>query len=149
MTMGYNPEDLARLKHLYEMGDQILDVTDDHETRIANLEAASASSILYATKAYWDRQLTFVPPRGALIIYADRTVENDVNIPGFKVGDGNAYVVDLPFSQQDLETAIRNHVNNSRIHLSEDDRSKLEDSVKTRIETQSGSSDYTLVFTKD
>lgn len=147
--MSYNPEDLARLKHLYEMGDEILNITDDHETRIHNLEEASSQSILYATKSYWDRQLTFVPPRGALIIYADRTVEDSVNIPGFKVGDGNAYVVDLPFSQQDLETAIRNHINNSRIHLSEDDRSKLEDSVKTRIETQSGSGDYTLVFTKD
>lgn len=151
--MNYDPESLARLKHLYDLGDHIFDITDDHEKRIKGLEEASSSSILYATKAYWDRQLTFVPPRGAIIIYSDYArVEVDgsgKNVPNFKVGDGNAYVVDLPFLHCDLQSALEAHIQNANAHLSDEDRQKLGSSVKASVAVQNGSNDYTLVFSTD
>ena len=42
-----------------------------------------------------------------------------------KVGDGLAYVVDLPFSSEPID----DHINNMMVHLSEHDRWKLENSV--------------------
>lgn len=151
--MSYNPEDLARLKHLYELGDQILNLFDDEASRLDTLIGEVDGSILYGTKEYWSQQLGFIPKKGAIIIYTDYTKqysgETTVDVPNFKVGDGKAYVVDLPFSNDDLRMAIRTHLEDASIHLSEDDRDKLENSVKTSIKTQSGSSDYTLVFSKD
>ena len=54
--------------------------------------------------ADWAAQTSLVSERGAIYIYTDKTYTTaggDVVAPGIKIGDGLAYVVDLPF-QSDL-----------------------------------------------
>jgi len=81
--------------------------------------------VMYGTTAEWNADLTYVPARGTIIVYSDRgtvTINNTtINVPGIKVGDGNAYLVDLPFVGKDREeaimTALNTHVNNTDIHV--------------------------------
>lgn len=82
------------------------------------------------TTANWNEALGFIPLEGELIIYNDyQTVQKEVGgeirnvvIPGLKIGDGMAYVQDLPFVGEDLRDVIMEHVNNPEIHVSMRDR---------------------------
>ena len=82
------------------------------------------------TTQHWNEALGFIPLEGELIVYNDyTTVEKKVNgidtmvtIPGIKIGDGMAYVQDLPFVGDDLRDQILDHINNPEIHVSVRDR---------------------------
>ena len=39
-------------------------------------------------------------------------------MPGIKIGDGAAYVQDLPFVDEELRDKIMDHINNPDIHVS-------------------------------
>lgn len=97
-------------------------------------------SIRVDTTASWNAQTTYVPSKGQLIIYMDGTTVDDVTYPKFKVGDGNAYVVDLPFTEGDFEKQLQTHLANQSAHLSATDRTKLENSVVVSL------SDETLIL---
>ena len=43
-------------------------------------------------------------------------VTKTVNIPGIKIGTGNAYVQDLAFIDEDLRDKLLAHINNAEIH---------------------------------
>lgn len=80
------------------------------------------------TTANWDKTVGFVPLEGEIIIYDDystktfttekygETVTKTVNIPGIKIGTGNAYVQDLGFVDEDLRDMILEHINNVDVH---------------------------------
>lgn len=80
------------------------------------------------TTANWNNARGFVPMAGEVIIYDDYQVKTwqveeygeivtkSENIPGIKIGDGNAYVQDLPFVDKDLREKLMNHINNVDIH---------------------------------
>lgn len=50
------------------------------------------------TTAEWNLEPTLISEKNALYIYTDYKVVEGVMIPGIKIGDGMAYVIDLPFS---------------------------------------------------
>jgi hypothetical protein len=93
-------------------------------------------SIRVDTTASWSTQTSYVPPKGQLIIYLDGNTVDDVTYPKFKVGDGNAYVVDLPFTEGDFEKQLQIHIANQSIHLSATDRTKLENSIVVSLEAE-------------
>ena len=80
------------------------------------------------TTIHWNNARCFVPMAGEVIIYDDyqiktwqveeygEIVTKTENIPGIKIGDGNAYVQDLPFIDEDLRDKLITHINNSEIH---------------------------------
>ena len=80
------------------------------------------------TTIHWNNARGFVPMAGEVIIYDDyqiktwqveeygEIVTKTENIPGIKIGDGNAYVQDLPFIDEDLRDKLITHINNSEIH---------------------------------
>ena len=78
------------------------------------------------TTANWNNAIGFIPLAGEIIIYTDyKTItkeidgeERQVQIPAIKIGDGMAYVQDLPFVDEDLRDRIIDHINNSNIHVS-------------------------------
>ena len=82
------------------------------------------------TTANWNRARGFIPFDGEIIIYTDyQTVQKEIDgqtknvyIPGVKVGDGRAYVQDLPFVDEELRSYIMGHINNPNVHVSEQDR---------------------------
>lgn len=130
--MAYQVEDLTRLKHLLELGERILTITDAHNERITALENAEGG-ILFGTTAEWQAKPTFIPAAGTIVIYTDYANLNDKDVPNFKVGDGNAYLVDLPFSQDDLRAVVAAHIADNTRHLTPEDRTKIEDSVSVEV----------------
>lgn len=80
------------------------------------------------TTANWNNARGFIPMAGEVIIYDDyqkktwqveeygEIVTKTENIPGIKIGDGQAYVQDLPFVDKDLRERLMNHINNIDIH---------------------------------
>ena len=131
--MAYQVEDLTRLKHLLEFGSRFLNITDSHNERITALENGQ-SGILVGTTAEWGAKPTFIPDAGTVIIYSDYASVDDKDVPNFKVGDGNAYLVDLPFSQDDLRAVVAAHIADNSKHLSAEDRTKLNDSVSVSVD---------------
>lgn len=84
------------------------------------------------TTEHWNAKRSFIPLRGEIIIYTDHGQMDDgygntINVPGIKVGDGNAYLIDLPFVGAEERYAIlhelRTHTNDWSIHVSAEDRS--------------------------
>lgn len=83
------------------------------------------------TTENWNEKLSYVPNRGDIIIYTDHgKIPDDygelVNVPGIKIGDGNAYLIDLPFVGADVRyqilTELRAHTNNTVIHITDEER---------------------------
>jgi len=69
----------------------------------------------------WATEPTFVPELGEFIVYMNRSVINNVEYAGVKIGDGMAYVADLPFVGDDVASSIlaqlNLHANNTDIHV--------------------------------
>ena len=82
----------------------------------------NTGKVRIGTSEEWELQPTLVPERGEFIVYTDRTVIDDVCYSGVKVGDGNAYLVDLPFVGDDVASliigSINSHIMDSNIHVS-------------------------------
>lgn len=83
------------------------------------------------TTAEWNQNRQFIPMRGEVIIYTDHGTITDeydrtINVPGVKIGDGNAYLIDLPFAGDDVSYQIlhelREHTSNQVIHVTQQDR---------------------------
>lgn len=76
---------------------------------------------LYNTTAYWNSQRGYIPKAGEIIIYSDYQTIDDcgkiINLPGIKIGSGNAYVQDLAFlGAYDAQTMI-DHIADLSIHI--------------------------------
>ena len=77
------------------------------------------------TTANWNAARGFVPMAGEVIVYTDySSYQKEVNgqiktilIPGIKIGDGGAYVQDLPFVDEDLRDTLMDHINNMDLHV--------------------------------
>lgn len=77
------------------------------------------------TTVNWNNARGFIPLEGELIVYNDYTTirkivngnEQDVVVPAIKIGDGRAYVQDLPFVNDELRDQILDHINNPEIHV--------------------------------
>jgi hypothetical protein len=77
------------------------------------------------TTTNWDAARGFVPMAGEVIVYTDySSYQKEVNgqiktilIPGIKIGDGNAYVQDLPFVDEDLRDILMEHIRDMDLHV--------------------------------
>ena len=75
--------------------------------------------------AAWNAARGFIPLQGELIIYNDyKTIQKEIDgelrtvqIPGVKIGDGQTYVQDLPFIDEELRDKVMMHINNPDIHV--------------------------------
>ena len=77
------------------------------------------------TTQHWNEALGFIPLEGEIIIYNDyNTVQKEVDgviqnitVPAIKIGDGMAFVQDLPFVNDELRVQLLNHIENPNIHV--------------------------------
>lgn len=78
------------------------------------------------TTAFWNEQRGFVPLDGEAIIYTDHrnigTEQEPVWVPGLKIGDGDAYVQDLPFIDDALSQQLIAHINDYDLHITPSER---------------------------
>lgn len=76
------------------------------------------------TTANWNNARGFIPLAGEIIIYTDySSYEKEVDgrvktilVPNIKIGDGMAYVQDLPFANEKLRDTLMEHITNMDIH---------------------------------
>lgn len=106
-------------------GTEIGNITINNNT--TTLYAPPSSKIISHTTAEWESLgVSTVSESGVLYVYTDyKQDESGNNIPGFKMGDGNAYVADLPFSSAIFDA----HMNNTDIHITAAEREKWNNKV--------------------
>lgn len=109
---------------------------------------SSSSDIQIHTTSYWNQQISYIPPAGTLIIYSDYSILDNKEVPNFKVGDGLAYVVDLPFIEDDLRAQLIEHIDNSSIHVTAQEKQNWNNKVFVNAEQISQTDqEYRLTFT--
>ena len=95
---------------------------------------ASELDLAYAVKqdttANWAARTDYVPKSGEIIVYTDYFDGS----PGIKIGDGNAYVVDLPFLDEDIRDSMEDHINNTIVHITQEERDRWNDKVSCTLE---------------
>lgn len=97
------------------------------------------------TKEYWDSQRSLIGEKNFIYVYTDHQKKTDTwgrvtNIPGIKIGDGKAYLIDLPF----VDDIYLSHINDSTIHVTQDEKNRWNNKVRaivTRIDPEN------LIFT--
>lgn len=99
--------------------------------------------VLYDNTASWNSQPQLISQLGYLYIYSDYKQDSEGNnIPGIKVGDGNAYLIDLPFSTK----LIDEHIANAVIHITQAEREFWNNKVTCYIDENNITR---LIFSKD
>ena len=108
--------------------------------------SSTTASIISNTTAGWNSNPLYISQPNVIYVYTDHTtLSNGVLVPGLKVGDGMAYVVDLPFiggSSGDLQQ----HISNLGIHVADDDRELWDNKWSGYIDSDDSEK---LVFTTE
>ena len=107
------------------------------------------------TTAHWNNARGMIPLDGEVIVYTDYTtttkeidgVETLVYIPAIKIGDGRAYVQDLPFVSDDLRDRLVAHMDNPDVHVSAVE--KVFWNNKLNVDDNSEVVDYALILNRN
>ena len=96
---------------------------DEHLVTMATLrgylESTMAKQVRFGTTAEWSAQSSLVSEHGVLYVYTDHGTDQYGNsIAGIKAGDGNAYVVDLPFT----DAVLTEHISDTTVHITAAER---------------------------
>lgn len=106
-------------------------------------DAIEDCKVLYADTATWNSQPQLVSQVGCIYIYSDYQQDQEGNdIPGIKVGDGNAYLIDLPFSSKLMDE----HMLDTVKHITSAERTSWNNKVTCYIDENNITR---LVFSKD
>ena len=121
----------------------IVGAEDEHlvtmQTLQGYLNANLDKQILFGTTAEWNAQSQLQSEAGKVYVYTDHRIDSRGNrIAGIKMGDGNAYLIDLPFQDE----AIYEHIEDSTIHITAAERAFWNDKVRCYY-----SSGDNLIFT--
>jgi hypothetical protein len=106
------------------------------------LEQKFNALVQYDTTANWATKTTLVSKKGEIYVYSDHDTVDGHYVPGIKIGDGLAFVIDLPF----LDEPLYEHINDISCHVSAADRDLWNN--KHRAYTDVNVPE-TLIFTTD
>lgn len=85
------------------------------------------AQIIVKSTSDWNQDPSVVSIKDAIYVYSDYGTDGQGNgVPGVKIGDGQAYVIDLPFT--DAINAA--HRNNSDIHVTLQDKQNWNNKVR-------------------
>ena len=107
-------------------------------------------AIYYDTTANWNAQRSLISEEGAIYIYSDYSSYDDGNgnitpLAGIKIGDGNAYLIDMPFVTDGLTATLLNHINNHDVHITPQERAFWNNKVSSYMDLESSE---TLILSK-
>lgn len=78
------------------------------------------------TQEEWANKIGYIPKMNEIIVVTDKYtyVKDGLTkfIPGIKIGDGNAYAVDLPYITDGVEQKLDTHIADRNAHISASDR---------------------------
>ena len=103
--------------------------------------------ILSDTIAGWNSKASLISEKNVIYVYTDYIKETDEEgkeyfIPGLKIGDGKAYLIDLPFTD---EYMIK-HINNKIVHITQAEREFWNNKVSVYLDAEDQEN---IVFTTD
>lgn len=99
--------------------DVILSSNPSIDADFGTIYTVEKSHILCATTETWNRNPQYVSLKDYIYVYTDwMKDEHGNNIPGFKVGNGVTYLIDLIFSDQKW----KDHIEDFEAHVSAADR---------------------------
>lgn len=79
-----------------------------------NTDGINGTTIYADSMINWEANPLFIPKKGDIIIFFDKTKivkdGSEIEIPGFKIGDGKAYNIDLPFVGDDIIEQLLAHI---------------------------------------
>ncbi|MBQ6552434.1 MAG: hypothetical protein IJL83_02290 [Clostridia bacterium] len=111
---------------------------------IRRVGTLSFTAVQFNTTAGWDATPELVGAENTLYVYTDHEEDADGrNIPGFKIGDGNAYLIDMPFSDHFFAA----HINNTDVHITPEERAFWNNKERCYV-TPLGDPEE-LIFTKN
>ena len=97
--------------------------------------------VLYASTATWNSQPQLISARGYIYIYSDhKQDEHGQNIAGMKVGDGSAYLIDMPFT----DDLFYSHIENGEIHITPEERAFWNNKIRCYVDPLN---EHRLIFT--
>ena len=83
--------------------------------------SSPTSAIHIDTTANWNDQPTLLSSIGHIYVYSDYMIIGGTNIPGIKIGDGQTYLIDMPFVSGN-EDLLNAHINNTDVHITQAER---------------------------
>lgn len=95
-----------------------------------SLTSLHVPHILSDTVAGWAAKSSLQSQEGYLYVYTDHQTISGVNVPGLKIGDGSAYLIDLPF----IDAVYADHIANTIIHVTQADRARWDSKVTCFID---------------
>lgn len=122
-------------------------IAGDNITIVDNVISASggggSSNVLVNTKENWDSQRHLIGQKDVVYVYTNQyTNEYGEDIPGFKVGDGLAYLIDLPFN----DDIMARHIADTNIHVTLEEKECWSNKVTCFMDANDLEN---LVFTKN
>ena len=103
--------------------------------------------ILSDTVVGWNAKASLISEKNVIYVYTDYIKEIDEHgeeyfIPGLKIGDGKAYLIDLPFTD---EYMIK-HIQNTVVHITQAEREFWNNKVSVYLDADDQEN---IVFTTD
>lgn len=98
---------------------------------LINPTVDTTGKVKSATTAEWAQQTSLTSEKDVIYVYTDHQTDNGKNIPGIKIGDGLAYVVDLPF----VDTIYMKHIADTDIHITAEERVKWNKAITADIKS--------------
>jgi len=130
-----------------DIGDIIVKTSQrDYYAEWMSLREAGLTHIYYDTTANWNSQVTMVSEMGAIYIYSDYITSDTGVIPAVKIGDGSAFLIDLPFTSSDYIDKLYDHINNNNIHTSSVEKNYWNNKVAPIIDSNDAEN---LILTTD
>ena len=93
------------------------------------------------TTEYWENH-PLQTTKGCVYVYTDYQQIDNNDVPGVKIGDGNAFLADLPF----LDAVYAKHIADTVIHVTQADRDRWDNKVTCYLANYD---DENLVFSKE
>ena len=94
---------------------------------------ASGENIVSNLPEYWDSQRDLVAKKNTIYVYADKFTGESGYVPGVKIGDGTSFLIDMPFVADDVREQLMNHIQNTSMHVSSNDRQNWNGKVSVKV----------------
>lgn len=108
------------------------------------LEDLGIERFRYGTTEYWNTYPSLISDKGTIYVYVNHHEIDGEYVPGFKVGDGTSYLIDMPFTDSYMDENLNEHINDEIRHITQEEREKWNNKVSVSI---SAIDEENLVFT--
>ena len=118
----------ASFQNVLNLSTSMMNLTNNVNVDLnSSYSTGGETNILYNTTEYWNSHPTLISKRGYIYVYSDWTQDSQGrDVAGLKVGDGQAYLIDLPFTEQ----IFTEHLNDMVHHITEEERTFWNNKVR-------------------